>query len=120
MKKAIIFALVLVFIPFFIVSLTWREEEIIELKVVTSLTVRVKRLQKGIIEEVPLEEYVVGVLAGEMPVYFELESLKAQAVASRSYVLKRIDNNKEYDVVDSVTNQVYLDDNYLKEVWGRD
>lgn len=71
-------------------------------------------------EEVPLEEYIVGVLAGEMPIDFELEALKAQAVASRSYVLKRMEYNKdnEYDVVDSVLNQVYLDDDYLKETWG--
>ena len=61
----------------------------------------------------------MGVLAGEMPVYFHDEALKAQAVAARSYVLKRIIQNKnnEYDVVDSVAHQVYLDPEYLKERW---
>ena len=51
---------------------------------------------------------------------FEIEALKAQAVAARSYALKRIEYNKEedYDVVDSIMNQVYLDDDYLKDVWG--
>ena len=55
-----------------------------------------------------------------MPISFELEALKAQAVASRSYALKRIEYNKdkEYDVVDSIMNQVYLDKEYLKEAWG--
>ena len=55
-----------------------------------------------------------------MPVDFDLEALKAQAVASRSYALKRIEYNKdkEYDVVDSINNQVYLDEEYLKEAWG--
>ena len=55
-----------------------------------------------------------------MPINFELEALKAQAVASRSYALKRIEynNEKEYDVVDTIQNQVYLDNNYLKEAWG--
>ena len=55
-----------------------------------------------------------------MPVDFELEALKAQAVASRSYALKRIEYNKDkdYDVVDSIMNQVYLDNEYLKEAWG--
>lgn len=55
-----------------------------------------------------------------MPVTFDIEALKAQAVASRSYALKRIEYNKdkEYDVVDSITNQVYLDNNYLKKTWG--
>jgi stage II sporulation protein D len=70
--------------------------------------------------KIPLEEYIVGVLAGEMPINFEIESLKAQAVASRSYALKRIEYNKdkEYDVVDSIMNQVYLDTEYLKQAWG--
>ena len=121
MKKIIIFTILLIFIPFFIVTLFGMSDITeIQLKYVSNKTVRVKRLSTDKVEEVPLEEYIVGVLAGEMPIDFELEALKAQAVASRSYVLKRIEYNKdnEYDVVDSVLNQVYLDDDYLKETWG--
>ena len=123
MKKIILFTIILIFIPFFIVNiLDINEIEEIELKYINNINVRVKRLSTNEIQIVPLEEYIVGVLAGEMPVYFELEALKAQAVASRSYVLKRLEYNKdsEYDVVDSVLNQVYLDDNYLKKAWGKD
>lgn len=115
--------MILIFIPFFIVNiLDINKIEEIKLKYINNINVRVKRLSTNEIQIVPLEEYIVGVLAGEMPVYFELEALKAQAVASRSYVLKRLEYNKdnEYDVVDSVLNQVYLDDNYLKEAWGKD
>ncbi len=81
--------------------------------------VRIKRSDTGIIEVVPLEEYIAGVLAGEMPVSFHEEALKAQAVASRSYVMFQIIKNqkKEYDVVDTVLNQVYLDSDTLKEKW---
>ena len=123
MKKIILFTIILIFIPFFIVNILGINEiEEIELKYINNINVRVKRLSTNEIQIVPLEEYIVGVLAGEMPVYFELEALKAQAVASRSYVLKRLEYNKdsEYDVVDSVLNQVYLDNNYLKEAWGKD
>lgn len=123
MKKIVLFTIILIFIPFFIVNILGINEiEEIELKYINNINVRVKRLSTNEIQIVPLEEYIVGVLAGEMPVYFELEALKAQAVASRSYVLKRLEYNKdsEYDVVDSVLNQVYLDDNYLKEAWGKD
>ena len=35
-----------------------------------------------------LEEYLVGVLLAEMPASFEMEALKAQAVAARTYALK--------------------------------
>lgn len=63
---------------------------------------------------IPLEEYLIGVIAGEMPVSFEKEALKAQAVASRTFVLSR--NLK----VDNTTNsQVYLDDDEMKKKWGK-
>jgi len=123
MKRIIIFTMILIFIPFFIVTIFGIDNvKEIELKYVSSSFVRVKRLDTNFIEYIPLEEYIVGVLAGEMPIYFDIEALKAQAVASRSYVLKRMDYNKsnDYDVVDSVMNQVYLDNTYLKEAWGKD
>ena len=67
----------------------------------------------GEVETIPLEEYLVGVIAGEMPVSFEKEALKAQAVASRTFVLSR--NLK----VDNTTNsQVYLDDQQMRKNWG--
>ncbi len=40
--------------------------------------------------EMDLEEYVVGVVAGEMPASFGLEALKAQAVAARTYGVSRM------------------------------
>ncbi len=121
MKRLIIFTLFIIFIPFFIVfvyKLYYFEE--IELNYIENRNIRVKRLASNEIDVIPLEEYIVGVLAGEMPIYFEKEAFKAQAVASRSYALKRIGYNKDndYDVVDSVLNQVYLDNDYLKEAWG--
>ena len=120
MKKIIIFTFFIIIIPYFILNLYSKNIKEIELKTDESIKVRVKRLQKDKIDEIELNEYVLGVLAGEMPISFELEALKAQAVASRSYVLKRLDYNKDkdYDVVDSVTNQVYLDNEHLKKAWG--
>ncbi len=121
MKKIIIFTSFLVFIPFFIITFfnKFDNKELIKLKSITHTKVRVKRLKKDIIETIPLEEYVSGVIAGEMPVSFDIEALKAQAVASRTYVLKRIETNqnKDYDVVDNINNQVYLDNEYLKKYW---
>lgn len=42
------------------------------------------------IVELPLEEYLKGVLYAEMPGSFNIESLKAQAVAARTYTLKKL------------------------------
>lgn len=115
-----IFIILLIFIPFFIVLIYNKNYKEIELNYITTRYIRVKRLNTNNIETIPLEEYIVGVLAGEMPINFDIEALKAQAVASRSYALKRIEYNKdkEYDVVDSILNQVYLDNEYLKKAWS--
>ena len=120
MKKIIIFITLLIFIPFFIVIIYNKNYKEIELNYINVRYIRVKRNQTNIIENIPLESYIVGVLAGEMPIDFDLEALKAQAVASRSYALKRMEYNKdkEYDVVDTILNQVYLDEEYLKNAWG--
>ena len=120
MKRIIILILLLIFIPFFIVIILANNYKEIELNYINTTYIRVKRLNKDTIERIPLEVYITGVLAGEMPIDFDLEALKAQAVASRSYALKRIEYNKDkdYDVVDSVMNQVYLDDDYLHTAWG--
>ncbi|MCD8378178.1 MAG: SpoIID/LytB domain-containing protein [Candidatus Gastranaerophilales bacterium] len=55
-----------------------------------------------------VEYYLKGVVPCEMPVYFGLEALKAQAVAARNYSLSpRTRMARCYDVVDSVASQVY-------------
>lgn len=57
----------------------------------------------------PLDEYIVGVLASEMPLGWPLETLKAQAVAARSYTLAVMNErkNKAYHLESSVLDQVF-------------
>lgn len=117
-KKILLFSCLIVLIPFIIVTIFIRDDEI-TFNFSSNTVVRVYREDTGEITNIPIEEYVVGVLAGEMPVEFELEALKAQAVAARSYVMIQIERNinNQYDVVDTVINQVYLDKDYLLAVW---
>ena len=119
MKKILLLTCLIIFIPYIIVNLFIKDEEI-KFKYTSNMVVRVK--QEDEIIKVPFEDYIVGVLAGEMPISFELEALKAQAVAARSYVMKKMQYSidKDYDVVDTVMNQVYLDDEYLQKVWKDD
>ena len=53
-----------------------------------------------------------------MPASFNIEALKAQAVVARTYALKTIKNNKI--LTDTVSTQVYKDNNELKKLWGLD
>lgn len=59
------------------------------------------------IEELPIDEYLYGVVSAEMPASFEEEALKAQAVVARTYTLyKIVNNNKKHgdaDICDSST-----------------
>ena len=120
-KKVLFFSLIIFLIPYIFVNVFIQNDEI-TFNFSSNSIVRVYRENLNRIDRVPIEEYVVGVLSGEMPVSFELEALKAQAVASRSYVMYLISKNKDkdYDVVDTVNNQVYLDSSNQKEKWKDD
>lgn len=57
------------------------------------------------LETMPLEEYLEGVLAGEMPGDWPLEALKAQAILARTFVCKFVDEKKsKYDGADISTD----------------
>lgn len=67
------------------------------------------------VETLALEDYVVGVVAAEMPASFDLEALKAQAVAARTFIVRRLaDGDKSgvpgnaADVTDTVNHQAYI------------
>ena len=121
MKKVILITIILIILPFVIVQIFNQVEEK-ETHFEKNQIVRVKREKKNVIEKIPLENYVMGVLSGEMPTTFPMEALKAQAVAARTYVLRKIEyaKNQEYDVVDTVTNQVYYSNDELKERWKKE
>jgi stage II sporulation protein D len=61
------------------------------------------------INELPLEDYVKGVVPSEMSANWHPEALKAQAMAARTYALYKIRQNgkKDFDVVASTKDQVY-------------
>lgn len=76
---------------------------------------------------IPLEQYVRGVLAAEMPAEFEHEALKAQAIAARTYIVRRLleeDRSSMPEeagaaiVTDTVVHQAYLTERKLRDRWG--
>lgn len=62
---------------------------------------------------IPVEEYLLGVVPYEMSDTFPIEALKAQAIAARTYALRRTGGSGAYDLVDNTNDQVYR--GYQKE-----
>lgn len=91
-----------------------------------AVEVAVYRVGREKIDELPLEEYIVGVVAAEMPANFELEALKAQALSARTYIVNHLMNEEKIgvpegaDVTDTENHQVYKSDDELKKQWGKD
>ena len=72
----------------------------------------------GEILNIELEEYLIGVVAGEMPASFHIEALKVQAILARTYALKSIEKNKI--LTDTTSTQVYIDKQQMYQKWGAD
>ncbi len=73
------------------------------------------------IESMMLEDYIVGVVLGEMPAHFDEEALKAQAIVARTYACKSIvsSKHKQADVcTDSACCQAYIQPDVYVESGG--
>lgn len=97
--------------------LKWQKEK----KPTGDFAIRVMK-SDGKIEKMVLEEYLVGVVAAEMPAEFEPEALKAQAVAARTYAAKRLSKpaipDIGYDVDTTTQTQAWLSNEQMREKWG--
>ncbi len=109
--------MVLMFLPFLLVKEKEKvEEAVLE---VTGMEVECPILieVKGEQEKIPLETYVLGVVAAEMPISFHEEALKAQAIAARTYVLRETDYGLK-PIDPTVQKQVYASVADRQEKWG--
>lgn len=59
------------------------------------------------VNRVYIEDYLCGVVGGEIGDSSPMESLKAQAVAARSYAVKSLSPSAAYDMLDTSASQVY-------------
>ena len=130
MKKTILLTLLglfvaIVILPALVVLRGGRPE--VKVDTSGSPLIKVLNVKAKEIEILPLEEYIVGVVAAEMPVEFESEALKAQAVAARTYTVKRYEGhkknpNKEHPeahiCTDSTHCQAYISKDEMSTKWG--
>ncbi|WP_077329295.1 stage II sporulation protein D [Virgibacillus siamensis] len=86
-------------------------------------SVAVMRANADKVENVPLETYVARVVASEMPGEFEIEALKAQALAARTFIVNHMisqDQSGKSDVTDTVSDQVYHSKQELRDLLEED
>jgi stage II sporulation protein D len=102
---------IILFIPIFITSVLsglGKEEVAIS-------NTQVKIFYNNKEETIDLEEYIEGVVAAEMPISFEIEALKAQAVAARTFTLKKMEEDP--DIVFSSAIQSYYSEEEIDSLW---
>ncbi len=79
-------------------------------------------LRDGSVTALSLRDYLTGVVAAEMPALFELEALKAQAVAARTYSMYRLKVDQVHEggalCTDPGCCNAYLTNDELKDKWG--
>ena len=90
----------------------------------SAVTIRAKI--DGTVEEMTMDTYLQGVLSAEMPAAFELEALKAQAVAARTETMHRLENgpvakHPEADICNDINCcQAYKSPAQMDAIWGAD
>ncbi len=109
MKKIIMTFVISVMLP-----VTLSEGQVMPVCSIIEETAENTAAEKNIDTE--LEGYVTGVVAGEMPVNFPYEALKAQAVSARTYAVrvKKENPGVNYSNID----QAYITKEEMKKMWG--
>ncbi len=116
MKKVLLYILCMVFLCFLIPILFTKKSEPKEIKSNVEIEykednnlvydygefnkVKLLHTKTGEVEELELDQYLLGVVSSEMPASFEIEALKAQAVVARTYTIYKITEEKKHENAD--------------------
>lgn len=116
MRKMIGMCLLALLIPY-VATLAWtgRVEGTFERRQPSGKTVLLDRGNTP--SRVDLEEYLIGVLAVQIPASYEEETLKAQAIIARTYLCRQM--GEENEVAESALDLDYLEENQMEEMWGK-
>ncbi|MBQ3145734.1 MAG: stage II sporulation protein D [Clostridia bacterium] len=117
MRKILLYILCMVFLCFLIPILFTQKKQLKEEKTDNKIEEKIENYNYGQynrvkllhtkteeIEELELDNYLLGVVSSEMPASFEQEALKAQAVVARTYTIYKITGNKKHENADICDN----------------
>lgn len=115
MRKILLYILCMVFLCFLIPILFTQRNNLKEMVVYNQMeekeevitfdygqysTVKLLHAETGEVEEIGIDNYLLGVVSSEMPANFEIEALKAQAVVARTYTIYKITSGKKHENAD--------------------
>ena len=63
-------------------------------------TIKLLHQDTDVVEEIKLDEYIASVVSAEMPVSYDIEALKAQAIVARTYTIYKITTSSKHDNAD--------------------
>ena len=94
----------------------------IEFKAGQTIRVRMTKNDNEIIA-MDINDYLRGVVASEMPAYYNLEALKAQAIVARTYTYQKMSTHSHGDYVDVCDNfnccQAFYNKETIMNIWTR-
>ena len=109
MKKVLFYTALFFIFMFLLPAIFTKKKEIKkELKEIQAIyynysefkTIRLLHQDTNTVEEVDLDDYIACVVAAEMPVKYEIEALKAQAVVARTYTIYKITTSSKHENAD--------------------
>ena len=89
----------------------------------TQRSIRVYNHKTDEIMDLNFEEYIIGVVAAEMPASFDIEALKAQSIASRTYTINKMrvgcNAHPQGEICTDHTHcQAWLSQDEMRDRWG--
>ena len=119
-RKVVLLLALLFFLlfPYIISNFSKVEKQTIAVeKVPGQIYVLEKKIWGG--QKIPLEKYLIGMMAATIPGNYEMETLKAQAIILRSYCMNHMKKeNGEKVIYDDELKKYYFTEQEYEELWG--
>lgn len=120
--KTLIVSVVVLLLPF-VLTLLFSEHN--KTKAYETLNFTIYYEVNGSKEKLSFDQYLIGVVAANMPAGYDMEALKAQAVIARTYALYNIsllteENTNRKSFTTSELGLSYIDLSTLEALWGRE
>lgn len=117
MKKIVGLCFLALMIPY-IVTLAWTGRVEGSIQKTDGISKKILLDRGAVPSVIDVEEYLIGMVALQIPAYWEPETLKAQAMIARTYLYKQMGDAEK--IPESELKFNYLEESGLEEIWGKD